>query len=83
MYRHIERRGIGANRRKNMEKISVLQANRRSFDCASRDETARDSAQDDTFYILQSLSISFNHLSSSYMSIHPSSLVTRRLVVND
>jgi hypothetical protein len=25
------------------------------FDCASRDETARGSAQDDSFYILQSL----------------------------
>ncbi len=30
-------------------------ADRRSFDCASRDETARGSAQDDTFYINPSL----------------------------
>src|SRR5260370_9210148 len=34
-----------------MEKGSALLANRRSFDCASRDETARGSAQDDNFYI--------------------------------
>jgi hypothetical protein len=30
-----------------------LRANRRSFDCAPRDETARASAQDDNFYFLQ------------------------------
>jgi hypothetical protein len=35
----------------------ALRANRRSFDCASRDETARGSAQDDNFYITQSLKL--------------------------
>jgi hypothetical protein len=30
--------------------LSPLQASRRSFDCVSRDETARDFAQDDNFY---------------------------------
>jgi hypothetical protein len=40
---------------KNIEKVFVLLANRRSFDCAFRDETARGSAQDDSFYILSSL----------------------------
>jgi hypothetical protein len=38
-----------------LEKVLALRANRRSFDCASRDETARGSAQDDNFYILRSL----------------------------
>jgi hypothetical protein len=50
---------------KDREKVPALQANRRSFDCASRDETARGSAQDYDFYII-------NHLSPGYMSIHPS-----------
>jgi hypothetical protein len=35
------------------EKVSALGANRRSFDCAPRDETARGFAQDDIFYFLQ------------------------------
>jgi hypothetical protein len=47
-----------------MEKVPAPRANRRSFDCASRDETARVSAQDDNFY-------SINHLGSSDISIHP------------
>src|ERR1700731_3680056 len=32
---------------KDLKKIAVVRANRRSFDCASCDETARGSAQDD------------------------------------
>jgi hypothetical protein len=39
------------------EKVEACRARRRSFDCASRDETARGSAQDDTFYINPSLSL--------------------------
>ncbi len=31
--------------------MSQVRANRRSFDCASRDETARDLAQDDNFCV--------------------------------
>jgi hypothetical protein len=49
------RRGTGANGPNNIEKVPALRANRRSFDCASRDETARGSAQDDNFYINPSL----------------------------
>jgi hypothetical protein len=37
-----------------MEKVPAPRANSRYFDCASRDETARVSAQDDNFYIAQS-----------------------------
>jgi hypothetical protein len=37
-----------------MEKVAALRANRRSFDCASRDEAATGCAQDDNFYINQS-----------------------------
>src|SRR6266851_2496233 len=54
VYRHIERRGTAANRQKDTEKVPARRANRRSFDCASRDETARAFAQDDNFYINQS-----------------------------
>ena len=42
---------------KDKEKVLGRRANRRSFDCASCDETARGSAQDDTFYIKQSLTL--------------------------
>ncbi len=60
-----------------MEKVLALRANRRSlrqaqgrlFDCASRDETPRVSAQDDNFYVNQSLKLRL-----SYMSIRPSVL---------
>jgi hypothetical protein len=43
-----------------MEKALALRANRRSFDCSSRDETARGAAQDDSFYIVQSLNMSIH-----------------------
>jgi hypothetical protein len=39
----------------NQERVSALRADSRSFDCASRDETARGSAQDDNFYLIQSV----------------------------
>jgi hypothetical protein len=39
------------------EKVLARGANRRSFDCAFCDETARGSAQNDTFYINQSLTL--------------------------
>jgi len=42
---------------KNNENISIRRANRRSFDSASRDETARGSAQDDNSSINQSLTL--------------------------
>jgi hypothetical protein len=46
-----------------MEKVPALRAHRGSFDCAPRDETARDSAQDDNFYINRPLKLKL-------MSIH-------------
>jgi hypothetical protein len=42
---------------KELEKVPALRANHRSFDCGSRDETARASAQDDNFYINPSLKL--------------------------
>jgi len=51
-YRHMARCGAVV---KDKEKVLARRANRRSFDCASRDETARGSAQDDTLYSNQSI----------------------------
>ena len=45
-FRSVEAEGAGGT-----GKGSALRANRRSFDCASRDKAARSSAQDDRFYI--------------------------------
>jgi hypothetical protein len=45
-YRHIRGTSFGRDVLKIVEK-SMSQSKRRSFDCASRDETARGSAQDD------------------------------------
>jgi hypothetical protein len=49
VYRHVE--PICREEKASELKITVLRANRRSFDCASRDEAARGSAQDDKFYL--------------------------------
>jgi hypothetical protein len=63
---------------KDKEKVLGRGTNRRSFDCASCDETARGSAQDDTSYSKQSLtlrmtvSISINHLRLRYFYINQS-----------
>jgi hypothetical protein len=54
-YRHIARCGTVSDVVKDKEEVLVRRANRRCFDCASCDETARGFAQDDTSYINQSL----------------------------
>src|SRR6202035_5690089 len=84
---------VGWERRQKVENMSVLQANRRSlrraegrlFDCASRGETARGSAQEDNFfifnhfYIPQSLPI-LDHVLFSVTS-YPQSLPIQSLPV--
>jgi hypothetical protein len=52
-----------------MGKFPILRANRRSFDCASRDEAARGSAQDDNFCMNPSIHQSINP--SIHQSINP------------
>ncbi|MGF7179336.1 hypothetical protein HDF11_000816 [Tunturiibacter psychrotolerans] len=47
---------------KDNETVSSSRVDCRSFDCASRDETARRSAQDDNFYIHQLLTFYINQL---------------------
>jgi hypothetical protein len=42
---------------KKLEEVPALRANRRSFDCASCDETARGSAQDDNLYLYRSIKL--------------------------
>jgi len=54
---------------KDKEKVLARRANRRSFDCASCDETARGSAQDDTFYSKQSLRLDTFYISSNYLRL--------------
>ncbi len=48
VFRHLELRRTRANKPE-IEKVSALRATRRSFDCATRDETTSGSAQDDNF----------------------------------
>jgi len=64
-YRQIERLGSGANRPKG----AGTESNRRSFDYASRDETARDSAQDDNFYVDQTLSNDLCRSNTKHLSM--------------
>jgi len=64
-YRHIERHGSRSKRAEEMEKVPAVRATRRSlrpaqvrlFDCASRDETARGSAQGDNVSINSSFKL--------------------------
>jgi hypothetical protein len=46
------------------ENVQGGRRNRRSFDCGSRDETARAFAQDDNFYIDQILTLAINTLAN-------------------